>query len=368
MKICYLADAESIHTKRWIRYFANQGHEVHLISKKPSCSIQGVQLHLLKRLPESAASVAINLLATVIQIRKMLNKISPDIIHSHYILDYGLYGSLTGFHPFVASAWGTDVLVVPNQSKILRALTKYALECANMITCDGENSRSAIIDLGIDKEKLRLISHGIDTSKFHPGRRDEALREELGLSGHSTVISMRSLNQIYDVASFIKAMPLILKEIPDAKFIVAGDGAEKEALMRLAKDEGILGQVIFAGSIPHERIPDYLASSDVYVSTSLSDGGIAVSTLEAMASGLAPVVTDVGDAGNWIKEGVNGFTVPTRDPVMLADKIIYMLQNKDLMKRFGAANRLIIKEKADYYMEMEKMRGIYESLIEENKK
>ena len=83
---------------------------------------------------------------------------------------------------------------------------------------------------------------------------------------------------------------------------------------------------------------------------------------------MAPVVTDVGDAGNWIKEGVNGFTVPTRDPVMLADKIIYMLQNKDLMKRFGAANRLIIKEKADYYMEMEKMRGIYESLIEENKK
>jgi glycosyltransferase involved in cell wall biosynthesis len=368
MKICYLADAESIHTGRWVRYFANQGHEVHLISKKTCRPMKGVRLHLLRRLPESAALAPLNLFFTVIQIRKIIKRIAPDMLHSHYILDYGLYGSLAGFHPFVASAWGTDVLIVPNQSKILRALTRYALERANMITCDGENSMSAIIDLGIHKDKIKLISHGIDTGRFHPGRRNEVLRAELGLSGHSTVISMRNLKPIYDLASFVEAIPLVLREVPDVKFIVAGDGAEKEALVRLAKDEGVLDHVIFTGEIAHERIPDYLASSDVYISTSLSDGGIAVSTLEAMASGLAPIVTDVGDARRWIKDGINGFVVPTRDPAMMADKIIYILQNREVLKRFGAANRLIIKERADYYREMEKMGRIYESLIEEHKR
>ena len=368
MKICYLADAESIHTQRWVRYFAHRGHEVHLISKKSGCSLQGVELHLLRRLPESAAFAPLNLFFTVIQIRKTIREIAPDILHSHYILDYGLYGSLTGFHPFVASAWGTDILVVPNQSKILRALTRYALGTVNMITCDGENTKSAIIELGINEEKIKLISHGIDTHRFHPGRRDETLRAELGLSGHSTVISVRNLKPIYDLVSFIEAMPLVLRVVPDAKFIVAGDGPEKEALVRLAKARGVLDQVIFSGAIPHERIPDYLASSDAYVSTSLSDGGIAVSTLEAMASGLAPVATDVGDVRRWIKDGVNGFVVPTRDPVMLAEKIIYMLQNKDVLKSFGATNRLIIEDRADYYKEMEKVGRIYESLIEGHKK
>jgi glycosyltransferase involved in cell wall biosynthesis len=222
--------------------------------------------------------------------------------------------------------------------------------------------------MGIGEEKIKLISHGIDTRRFHPGRRDETLRTELGLTGHSTVISVRNLKPIYDLASFMEAMPLVLKEIPDAKFIVAGNGTEKEALVRLAKSRGVLDHVLFTGAIPHEQIPDYLASSDVYVSTSLSDGGIAVSTLEAMASGLAPVATDVGDVRRWIKDGVNGFVVPTRDPVMLAEKIIYMLQNKDVLKRFGATNRVTIKERADYYKEMEKVGRIYEGLIEGHKK
>lgn len=368
MKICYLADGESIHTQRWIKYFADREHEVHLISKKSCGPMHGVKLHLLRRLPESAAFAPFNLLSTIAQIRMMIMEIAPDILHSHYILDYGFYGSLTGFHPFVASAWGTDVLVVPNQSRVRRALTRYALEKADLITCDGENSKSAMIDLGVDGGKIKLISHGIDTRRFYPGRRDEALRAELGLGESSTVISVRNLKPIYSLASLIEAVPLVLREVHDARFIVAGEGDEKSALMKLAKSRGVLDHVLFAGAIPHERIPAYLASSDVYVSTSLSDGGMAVSTLEAMASGLAPVTTDVGDVRRWIKDGKNGFVVPTKNPEVLAEKIIYMLRNKEVLKRFGATNRSLIEERADYYKEMEKVGRIYENLIEGHKK
>ena len=367
MKICYLADGVSIHTQKWIKYFADREHEVHLISKRSCGPMHGVTMHLLRRLPESAAFAPFNLLSTIAQIRMMIKEIAPDILHSHYILDYGFYGSLTGFHPFVASAWGTDVLIVPNRSRVLRALTRYALEKADLITCNGENSKSAMIDLGVDGGKIKLISHGIDTRRFNPQRRDEALRADLGLGESSTVISIRNLKPIYNLASLIEAVPLVLKEIPDARFIVAGEGDEKSALVKLAKSRGVSDHVLFVGAIPPERIPAYLASSDVYVSTSLSDG-MSVSTLEAMASGLAPVTTDVGDVRRWIKDGKNGFVVPIKNPEALAEKIIYMLRNKEVLKRFGATNQSLIKERADYYKEMEKVGRIYENLIEGHKK
>lgn len=374
MKICYLADAGSIHTQRWIKYFAACGHEVHVISKRSCRDIDGVQLHLLKRLPESSSSSAsnlfssaLNLLITVPQVRRLINEIRPDLLHSHYVLDYGSYGAFSGFHPFVVSAWGTDVLVVPKGSRILKALTKYALKKADLITCDGGNSRFAMIDLGINGKKIELISHGIDTSEFHPAKRDSRVRKELGLPECRVVISIRNLMPIYDVGSLIHAASLVLKRVPDTIFLIAGEGRERDSLTKLAEALGVSASVIFTGSIPHEKLPGYLASSDVYVSTSLSDGGVAVSTLEAMACGLAVVTTDVGDARSWIKDGENGFVVPTRSPERLAEKIIYLLENTDDLKWFGAINRSIVKERADYRTEMEKMEKIYEILAGQGK-
>ncbi|MGA9097612.1 MAG: glycosyltransferase [Methanotrichaceae archaeon] len=363
MKICYLADAESIHTQRWVQYFADQGHQVHLISKNPCAQLKGIKQHHLKRLNESEAFSAVNLLVILPQVKSIIKKVAPDILHSHFVLDYGSYGAMSGFHPFVISAWGSDVLEVPKRSKSLRALTRYALNGADLITCDGDNSKEAMIHLGIPDGKIKIISHGIDTNRFYPGTRNENIRVELGLSGHPSAISIRHLRPVYDVGSFIRSMPLVLKEIPDAKFIIVGDGSDKEFLIKLAGSLGILNSVIFTGVINHEELPSYIASSDVYVSTSISDGGIAVSTLEAMASGLAPVVTDVGDNRKWIKDGENGFVVPIGDSKMLAERIIYLLQNKDVLRRFGAANRSIVEERADYYKEMEKMGRIYEDLV-----
>ena len=346
MKICYLADARSIHTKRWVSYFAERGHEVHLISKTIDyCLPNNVKLHLLKRLPESALTLPVNTFFTILQIKNIIRKIKPDIIHAFYILDYGFYGSLMGFHPLVETVLGSDVLL--SKSK----LVKYALEKADVITYNGENARQAIISMGIDRKKIKLISHGVDTNKFNPNKRIAGLIP--------TVISARSLTPIYDVSTFIRAIPMVLEKVPNVKFIVMGDGPEKDILIKMAERSGILENVDFVGAMPHNHMPERLASSDVYVSTSLSDSGIAISTLEAMASGVAIISTDVGDIRSWIEDGVNGFIIPTKDHVALAQKIIYLLQNK---KEFGIMNRCAVQENADYYKEMEKVEKIYEAL------
>jgi glycosyltransferase involved in cell wall biosynthesis len=121
--------------------------------------------------------------------------------------------------------------------------------------------------------------------------------------------------------------------------------------------------VRFVGWISNDELPRYLASSDIYVSTSLSDAGLSASTAEAMACGLPVIVTDSGENRVWIEDGKNGFVVPLANPKILAEKIIYLIKNKDIKARFGEINRKIIEERNNYYKEMAKMERIYEEIL-----
>ena len=370
MRLCYLADAESIHTQRWLSYFVDKGHEVHLISLKSfgdNDVIKNEKLHVLKRLQPQirVISFPINLLSDTIQVRKSIKKIKPDIVHAHFVANYGVLGALTGFHPFVVSAWGSDVLVAPKNSRIIKNLVKFTLKKADLVTCDGENSIDALIKLGERLQKIKIILLGVDTKEFNPNQGDKKVREELKVFDSPTVISVRNFDEVYDVESLITAIPLVLKQVPDAKFIIGGSGSQENYLKELAKSLGVWNSTRFTGWLPRNEFAKYLASADIYVSTSLSDGGISVSTTEAMACGLPVVVTNSGDNRNWIKDRENGFVVPPKNPKLLAEKIIYLLETEDVRKRFGNINREIIEQKADYKKEMEKMEIIYEEIINE---
>jgi glycosyltransferase involved in cell wall biosynthesis len=294
----------------------------------------------------------------------MVNKIKPDILHSHYITTYGYLAAISGFHPFILSAWGSDILIDPKQSRIYRFLTEYALRKADLVTCDGENTKEEMVKSGTNVEKIKLIYHGVDTQKFNPKKREQKLRDDLGLSNSPTIISVRMLEPLYDVESLVKAMPSIIKQIPETKLIIAAEGEQRDYLENLAGALGISSVVRFVGQIVHDELPKYLASADVYVSTSLSDGGIAVSTLEAMASGLPVVATNCGDIKKWITDGENGFIVPVKAPETIAAKIIYLLETEDTRVKFGRLAREIVENRADYEKEMLKAEKLYQQLID----
>jgi len=307
------------------------------------------------------------LLFAPFKIRRLIKKIKPDLVHAHYVTQYGFCGAFSGFHPFVVSAWGSDVLVDPDKSRIFKFMVKFALKRADLITCNGENLKETMIKMGKNSQKIKIIYHGVDTKEFNPSQKDEKIRDELKIFNSPMVISTRGLEPIYDVESLVRAVPLVLKLVPDAKFIIANNGSQEAHLKEMAKSLDIWNNIRFVGLIQHDELPKYFASSDVYVSTSLSDGGAVVSTLEAMACGLTSVVTNSGDHRKWIRNGENGFVVPTKNPEVLAEKIIYLLKNEVLRMKFGRINRNIVKEKADYYTEMEKMEKFYEKITKNNK-
>ena len=195
-----------------------------------------------------------------------------------------------------------------------------------MVICNSETIKAGMIQLDTDPTKIREIYKGVDTQKFSPKWNNNRLRSK-GVNEAPTIISIRNLTPIYNVEMLIRAIPLVLDKVPEAKFIICGDGEQRDYLERLADSLGIASAIRFVGWIPHEELPKYLASSDIYVSTSLSDS-CPVSLQEAMACELPPVVTDIPANREWITGGKNGYLIPINDAQLLAGKIIHLIKNK----------------------------------------
>jgi histidyl-tRNA synthetase len=148
----------------------------------------------------------------------------------------------------------------------------YVLSKADVITCDAEHIMETMKRLGAVPEKIRIINYGVDTKKFSPREKSRELKAKLTISNSPIVISLRNLDPLYDVESLIKSVPLVVKEIPEAKFLIAGSGPEESKLKELAVSLDASESTYFVGFIPNDELPTYLTTTDVYVSTALSEG------------------------------------------------------------------------------------------------
>jgi len=360
MKICFFAPGDSVHSLRWIDYFAQRGHEVHWVSIEAftvKCS-HPILTHVLAPVKNELHQV----IRATYELRSLLGKIKPDILHVHSAGRNGVVSVLTGFHPRVITAWGSEVLIA-GKSMFLRPLVRSALSGADLITCDAEHMRRAMVEMGVDEKKISIIYFGTDTEKFSPKPRSGVLRSELGLVDDPTIISLRSLEPLYNVETLLTAARKVLDQVPHAFFIIVGDGSERKKLTQLARSLGIQDRVRFTGRINNQHLPDYLCASDIYVSTSLSDAGLAASTAEAMACGLPVVVTNSGENALWIEENRGGYIVDVKDPNALAERLKRLLDNPGLRAKFGSFNRSIIEKRNNYRVEMSSMEKIYERMV-----
>ena len=364
MRIAFIASGTN-NAQRWVNYIARKGHEVHLICREGMAGYDNsVHIHLLTRLyPRSwALSQYPSFLFWIFQARKLVKRMKPDIVDGHFITIYGFLAACSGFHPLVVTAMGSDILINPKRNLLLRTLTRYALKKADTVVCNSETVKMGLLELGTEPEKIRVIYNGIDTEQFYPRLKDEDIINRWDVARVPLIISIRNLRPIYNVEMLIKAVPLVLRQFPEAKFIIGGDGELRDYLESLIVSLGVSDAVRFTGFIPHDEIPGYLASSDVYVSTSLSDG-TSFSLQEAMACELAPVVTDLPANREWATDGETGFIVSVNDIQALADRVVYLLKNDEVRRRFGRRGREIIQARAEYQKEMGKLVEVYDMLV-----
>jgi glycosyltransferase involved in cell wall biosynthesis len=300
----------------------------------------------------------------LIHLRKVLRQTKPDLLHAGQVNTCGFISALTNYHPLLLMPWGSDILLVPKTSWLGKKITKFTIKKADLITCDAEAVKQEIINLtGYPPNKIIVFPWGIDLSLFKPTfPLREKLRRELGIEDRKVIIMNRRFKRVYGIEYFLKALPRVWAKVPDVYVLLLGSGPLEKELRKIVKGLKIEPIVKFIGEVPYDEMPAYLNASDLYISSSLSDG-TSVSLLEAMACGLPVVVTDVPAILEWVENGVNGLVVPRRSIDELADAIVYLLQHEDIRKEMGEKNIAIAKERADWDKNFNKLEQMYQILI-----
>jgi glycosyltransferase involved in cell wall biosynthesis len=353
MKICFFANAASIHTHRWAIHYTKQGHDVTVFSLTPA-EIPGVTVRSIAPDPNRRGRIAY--LLCLPALRRALRRLQPDVLHAHYAGGYGLAAALAGFHPLVTTANGSDVLIVPRKSRLMGQVVRFSLRQADLVTSGSRHVTAVLEALGVSRHRILTLPYGIDPSMFHPGRR-QTLPDRSPL-----VVSTRTLEAVYNVGLLIEALPEIFQQFPRATALIAGDGGERAKLEARVGHLGLADRVTFLGKRQPAEIAGYLSAADVFVSTSFSDGNN-ISLNEAMACGAFPVATDIPVNREWIVHGQNGFLTSPTDAAALASFVNRALADRELRTQAAAANWNIIQQRGLWTAAMETMEQRYRNLI-----
>jgi glycosyltransferase involved in cell wall biosynthesis len=299
------------------------------------------------------------------EIRRTLRSFKPDVVHIHALTFVGYLGVRLFHAPIVATPWGSDIVYLDKKNFLIRWAVKKLVREALTVTCDAVHMKQRLVELGAQSERVELVFFGTNVHEYSPRNRDETLGSVLFNEPDSRIIiSTRALNPLYDVATLIRAIPLVIENEPTARFIIVGGGEEKDSLEALSRQLGVERYVTFSGRLSDDDLKRYVASADIYVSTALSDGGLAASTAEAMASGVPVIVTDFGDNEEWLDAGKTGLTFQSKDYHALAQKLVHLIAHSDKRKEMGKEARRLIVEKNNYHREMQRMLGIYQNIVD----
>lgn len=190
---------------------------------------------------------------------------------------------------------------------------------------------------GCPESKVRVIANGVDTERFHPRWPDRKLLEELGLQADTPVAGIvAALRPEKHHELFLQAALLIRAAIPEARFLVVGDGPQREKLESLARQLSLDSAVRFLGT--RSDVPGVLSLLDVLMLTSHMEAN-PISILEAMACEKPVVSTRVGSVPQTVVEGETGFLTAPGDARQMADRVIELLQDPERAAAMGRAGR-----------------------------
>jgi len=197
---------------------------------------------------------------------------------------------------------------------------------------------------GCPRDRTWIIANGVDTDRFSPRPPSPERRRELGLPPGCPVVSIvAALRPEKNHELFLQAAAIIHKAIPEAHFVIVGDGPRREMLEQMATQLGLQEVVHFLGT--RHDIPDILACSDVVVLSSHMEAN-PLAILEAMACGKPVVATRVGSVPTNVVDGLTGFLVPPGDVVVLADRCMLLLNSARLREDMGRAGRRHVLNRA----------------------
>jgi glycosyltransferase involved in cell wall biosynthesis len=346
--ICLLGDARSVHLRRWAKEMLARGFRVSVITARPE-PIEGVEQRALAPVTRSH-----QWLGRVGQARRHLRELAPDLVHAHYVTSYGYLAARSGRHPLVLTAWGSDILVTPNEGPLVRALTRWTLRQADLITGDSQDLLAAITRFR-PKAPLRQIHFGADMALFRP--------VDWGAKRGFQIVSLRSWEPNYNIDVVVQAVATLARRWPDAgvHLHLLGGGSLGPDLQAQVDALGLTGQVSFLGRVGDAEMVAALQASKVSISVPTSDA-TSVSVLESMACGVAVVASDLPANRQWLA-AEEGLRVAPRDAQALAAVLEALCSDDDRTRRIGAGNYQRMRIEGGRQAQMNRVATLYRELL-----
>jgi glycosyltransferase involved in cell wall biosynthesis len=361
MRICFIALGKLTHVGPYLDYFKGAGHDVHFVAMSPG-PYYGVKTYNIGfGTGYSAQSGKWKYPFSMLRARRLVQKIKPDIVHAHYATSCGLTALVCGFHPFIVTAHGSDVSMGIH-SLIWRMLLRRIFRSADCVNTVSNELRDMVIGLGILPEKIQTLTLGIDTSRF-----DFAARPPISSNRTLRLVCTRRLEPVYDHATILKACAILKEKGLDFRMTFIGDGKMRPYLQSLAQQSNLTQIITFAGAVENASLPRALKEYDIYLSASLRDG-TSLCLLEAMATGLYPIVSKINANTAWLKHEENGLLHEVSNPRDLADCISMAVEHPDSVTNAIQKNRVIVEEKGNRVKNMKSLEALYAQIILKYKK
>lgn len=351
MKKIVIVGSNSIHCQRYIAGIVATGEfEVCLISNQKIAEF--ADLDSLK------VSFALRNLKAVKQIYAYLKSAAPDVVHIHQANSYAWHtlraiAKLAQRPKVILTAWGSDVLILPKQGKLMRRMVEYNLRNVDIITSDSLFMSAAIAEL------LGKVSRPIHTINFGI---QNVPQLAIQTTKQQTILSNRLHKPFYRIDKIIQAFAVLIKHdliTTEYRLVIAGGGEESVNLQQLAQDLGVSSQVTFTGMLDYTELVKFYQQAQIFVSVPESDG-TSSSLLEALAYGCVPVLSNLPANLEWVLDQINGFIAP--EVGQLAEQLlsaITLTQNSAQYQKLIGFNHQMILDKASFAVNLRKFTELY---------
>ncbi|MGQ9630785.1 MAG: glycosyltransferase family 4 protein [bacterium] len=244
--------------------------------------------------------------------------------------------------PYVLYTYGMEV--APPKSPRLRRVFSLVLENAEGIIAISNFTRGVVTRWGIDGRRVKFIPCGVDVEDFSPSK-SPPKQIEKSLDGKRVILTVGRLVERKGVDKVIEAMPRILEGVPNALYIVVGDGPDLTRLKALADEMNLGGSVIFTGRVDGADLPGYYRACDVFVMPNREGPGAGdvegygIVFLEANVCGKPVIGGKSGGTVDAIVDGVTGILVDPQDEGEVANAILKLLSDSALARKMGERGR-----------------------------
>ncbi len=307
----------------------------------------------------------VNSRSPIFSILRLVLKTKPDIIHvqaPNFFSCHAIPVAKLTRIPIIATVHRAEVAPVSNQISIIR---KHALARFNRIVAVSNHTKSLAINAGVEASKISVIYNSCDESVFFYGKDKGLQRKKHNFgSGDNIILFVGNLIKRKGLSSLIESLNTLRNKMSDFIVIIVGQGEDLQELKSMVNKYGLNSHVKFYGRVPKTTLSELYTAADVFVLPSTSEGH-SVALLEAMASGLPIVASDIQGNRESVEDGVNGFLFRTGSSENLAEKLEIILSDSKLKKMISDKSYEAYIQKFSTKIQIDNYLKIYNSLMKE---